>query len=100
MSVLLLIIALLVLGLHAGPVSPRSAAKTAISTLELLFYILIASVATYWAGEHMIAHNLLQSLLSRDPTDLQQVTLCLAVWLTYLGLVLSVFYRSAKLLRK
>lgn len=87
-------------GIHTGPATPRSAAKTAISTLELLSYVIIATVATYWAREHLIAHNILQALLARDPTDLQQTTLCLAVWMAYMGCVLAVFYRSAKLLRK
>jgi hypothetical protein len=85
---------------HVRAVTPRSSTQRAISAVELVVYVLLASVATYWARTHMLAHNLLQTVLARDPTDLQQTTLCLAVWLTYMGCILAVFYRSAKLLRK
>ncbi len=80
--------------------TPRAAAKTAVDALELFVYIALATLATYWSRTHMIAHNLLQTVLSRDPTDLQQTALCAAVWLAYMGCVLAVFYRSAKMLRR
>lgn len=86
--------------MRLGGATSRSTATRAISALELIVYVALASVATYWAGTHQLAHSLLQSVLARDPTDLQQISLCLAVWLLYMGCVLAVFYRSAKLLRK
>ena len=78
----------------------HASAKSAVSTLELTVYLVIATVATYWCREHHIAHNALEALLLRDPTELQQTCLCLAVWLGYLGCVLLVFFKSAKLMRR
>ena len=73
---------------------------SSIQTLELFAYVVIASVATYYSYEHAIAHRLLESVLARDPTALQQLTLCVGVWLAYLACVLLVFYKSAKLIRR
>ena len=83
-----------------GKAATKSSATAAVNLLELLLYVAIATVATYWARQHMIAHNILQSILARDPTDLQQTTLCLAVWLGYLGCILLVFYKPYKTLRR
>jgi len=73
---------------------------SSIQTLELLAYVLIASFATYYTHAHSIAHHLLEVVLARDPTPLQQVTLCVGVWLAYIACVLVVFYKSAKLIRR
>lgn len=78
----------------------KSSATSAVNLLELVLYVAIATVATYWSGQHGIAHNILESILLRDPTDLQQTTLCLAVWLAYLGCILLVFYKPHKTLRR
>lgn len=87
-------------GVHSHPHNPIHGTKATIGALELFAYICIASVATYWARMHMIPHNVLQVVLSRDPTELQQTSLCMAVWLGYMGSVLAVFYRSSKVIRR
>ena len=75
-------------------------AAATIQPLEVLTYLLIATVATYYTYEHGIAHDMLEYVLSRDPTALQQGMLCIGVWLAYVACVLVVFYRSAKLIRR
>ena len=74
--------------------------RPSVHIIELIVYIAIATIATGYARTHMIAHNALVALLSRDPTDLQQSSLCFAVWLAYIGCILLVFFRSAKLIRR
>jgi hypothetical protein len=71
-----------------------------VHVVELLFYVMIASLAAFWARRHQVAHNVLEALMLQDPTDLQQTALCLAVWLSYLGCIMLVFFKSAKLIRR
>ena len=49
---------------------------------------------------HLIAHNILETVLLRDPTDLQQSSLCLAIWLSFLGFIFMIFHRSMKFARR
>jgi hypothetical protein len=70
-----------------------------VNLVELAVYVSIATVATYWARVHLIAHDLLEALLLRDPSALQQTALCLAVWLAYLGSILLVFFQDAQKVR-
>ena len=85
---------------HLFPFTPGNKNTSSIQTLELLTYVVIATFATYYTYAHSIAHHLLEVVLARDPTALQQVTLCVGVWLAYVACVLVVFYKSAKLIRR
>lgn len=85
---------------HPFPSGHHTPAATTIQPIEVLSYLFIATIATYYTFVHGIAHDTLEYVLSRDPTNLQQIMLCMGVWLAYLACVLVVFYRSAKLMRR
>ena len=70
------------------------------NTIEIILYIIIATIASYWMKIHLIAHNILETVLLRDPTDLQQSSLCLAIWLSFLGFIFMIFHRSMKFARR
>ena len=70
-----------------------------IKTLELFTYIFIATIATYWSNTHNISHNILISILSRDPTDFQQNCFSTAILLSYFTAILTVFYTRYKTIR-
>jgi len=70
-----------------------------IKALELFTYILIATIATYWSNTHNISHNILISILSRDPTDFQQNCFSTAILLSYFTAILTVFYTRYKTIR-
>jgi len=70
-----------------------------LSPLELLLYMALATFATFWSWSHEIPRTALAALLQRDPTDLQQLSLAISVWLAYVGCILLVFCSTASTLR-
>ena len=84
----------------SSPSSPIiTSNRIQIKTLELFTYILIATIATYWSNTHNISHNILISILSRDPTDFQQNCFSTAILLSYFTAILTVFYTRYKTIR-
>lgn len=71
-----------------------------LSPVEVFAYVVIATMASYWAFEHGLAEHIQRHLLSREPSTLQQVSLCLGCWLAYMGCILFVFVREVRLLRR
>lgn len=84
--------------------SPATAAtkrgKSTLPVMEILGYIVISTVATVYARRHYIAHDILETLLFRDPTEFQQTALCVGIWLLYLAGIMFVFFKSARLMRR
>lgn len=67
---------------------------------ELLTYIIVACFGSYAAYQYSLAHNILTVLISRDPTELQQIALCVGALLGYLGCILSIFYKQFTYIRR
>lgn len=64
------------------------------STIQLFLYVIYAANSTYYAYL-LLSHDLLVSLLLRDPTMAQMVAACFAVWFTFIALLLLAFRRTA-----
>ena len=77
-----------------------STSATLLHPVEVSFYVVVASLATFWAWQHGLAEVLLLALLGEEPSALQAVGLCGACWLAYLGCIMFVFFRDLKLLRR
>lgn len=78
--------------------TPTPQNSMSIHWAELVSYVMIAAAATYWLWVHVI-HNLMATVLTKDPSDTQQAAACLALWSGYCSCILLVFFKQAKFLR-
>lgn len=83
--------------------SPSTNNNHMLSTLlpwyECLFYFITSTLACYWSRTH-ITPPFLRFLLGREATMLQELSATLAVYSAYLSVLLLVFAKQWKMLRR